>query len=363
MRARLTVACAEIALAVVSTGLASRTAVSQTLPKISFARPEWTSEASFTQLSGMRELTDGRVIVADYQEAEVHLIGVNGKTIAPIGGKGSGPGEYQMPMRLIPLAGDTTLLVDSESRRYLLINKAGKVVATQRFPASLGDDLSQIKGTDAAGRLIFRVSPNPPKPGARAEAAIGRWQRGRQRFDTVTMISVDSPKPELFTAGADDEKQYVGRVRVRFAPVDDWVVAPSGRLAIIHAIPYRVDWLDANRTLVAGEAVTYAPVTVTEADRKNAEPKGPPFVRSYARVKAAFVPECAIPDDMDNIWVPRYEMAGAATRRWDVFSRTGKHLGTVPLASDRMLLAITKRYAYAVRTDDDGLRWIERYAR
>jgi len=223
--------------------------------------------------------------------------------------------------------------------------------------------VGQVRGADPSGRLYFRYHKGGPNPDVPTPETIVRWQRGREHFDTVATITVQHPKPALFTIERSENKTTVGRVNVRFAPVDDWIVAPSGRLAIIHAAPYRVDWVEKNGKLNAGSPVTYTPVVVTEADRKRAEPKGPPFVRTYAKVKSAFMNESSATDDRDNVWVPRYEAAGAASRRWDVFSATGKHLGIVPLSANRTLLTITKRNAYVVRTDDDGLKWLERYAR
>ena len=73
--------------------------------------------------------------------------------------------------------------------------------------------------------------------------------------------------------------------------------------------------------------------------------------------------EFAVVDDQDNVWVPRWEAAGAKQRRWDVFSATGTLRGTVLLPIERRLMTITAQHAYVRYIDSDGLQWIERYAR
>lgn len=335
----------------------------QAVPRISFARPEWTSAESFSDLSSVRELSNGTVLVADQQEAQVHLISTQGKTLSAIGRKGSGPGEYQYPARLIALASDSTLLVDRDARRFLLIDGRGKVVATHPFPNMLAGGAELVFAADVAGRLYFRVSITDKSTGTASDAGIGRWQRGSARFDTVAVLAPEPRKVEPIKIDESKGAKLAGQLRVRFAAVDDWAVAPNGRIAIIHATPYRVDWLEKNGTTTMGTAVAYTPVPVTDQDKKLYEPKGPPFVRPYATVKSPFLSEMAVVDDADNVWIPRFESAGAASRRWDVFGSTGKHLGNVSLSSDRKLLAVTKRFAYVAHTDTDGLKWLERYAR
>ena len=355
-----------LAVAVAFTAIAlsaPRASRAQPLPNVSFARPEWTTEASFSEITSIRVLANGTVVLADAQESQVFLISATGKSAAPIGRKGSGPAEYQSPNRLIALANDTTLVVDRDARRFLLVDGRGRVIGTHQFPEPLADGAEQMMGADGGGRLYFRVSIASEKPGTQAVAAIGRWQRGMERFDTVTMIAIENPKVQQYKNRAFVKGQSWGQPRTLFAPVDDWVVAPSGRIAIIHAVPYRVDWLEKHGTMNKGAPVTYSPVPVAEQDKKLREPKGPPYVRLYAKMKAAFMPESAVADEADNIWVPRNEVAGAASRRWDVFSSTGKHLGAVPIPGNRRLLAVTERHAYLSRTDEDGLRWLERYAR
>lgn len=352
-----------IVLAFSAAGTMAPVAAAQPLPKVSFARADWTSANSFSELSTIRELSNGNVIVADQQELQVHLLSALGKTLAPIGRKGSGPAEYQHPSRLIALANDTTLLVDRDARRFTLIDGRGKFIGTHPFPTLLADGAEKMVASDGGGRLYFRLSMKDKATGTASDAGIGRWQRGSQRFDTVAVLALEQKKVQKIKLDELKDAKLTAQIRLRFGPVDDWAVSPSGRIAMVRATPYRVDWLEKSGTTSRGAAVSYTPVAVTDQDKKRYEPKGPPFIGTYAKVKSPFMGESALADDADNVWVMRNEAAGASTRRWDVFNATGKYLGAVPISSDRRLLAVTKRYAYVARTDGDGLRWLERYSR
>lgn len=147
-----------------------------------------------------------------------------------------------------------------------------------------------------------------------------------------------------------------------FTPEDDWGVAPSGRVAILRAMPYRLDWIETDGRSSEGQVVSATPVPITEADRRLHEPKGPPYRLTYPVTKPPFKAGLVIDAD-DNVWVRRETRANATTQPWDVFSATGRHLGTVSLPTQKRIIAITRRFIYASMTDDDGLRWIEAYRR
>lgn len=344
---------------------AAGSAGAQAAVRFDFSSPQWTSSESFGELFSVRELSGGAVLVTDTRETAVYLVDPSGKRTSPIGQKGNGPAEYRYPFRLLALPGDSTILIDRDARKFLLIDGKGKIVETHAFPPVLGEGVEFIRATDASGRLYFRGAAIVAERSNVKSAPIIRWGRGSSRLDTITTVVLQSsPKvtipKKLLPKGAKD---FVGEANVRFAPVDDWAVAASGRISIIHAAPYRVDWVETNRSMRRGVALPYKPVPVTEQDKRRYEPKGPPYVRRYADVKSPFVADYAVMDASENVWLPRNEPAGSPTRRWDVFDRNGRHVVSVPLTRDRTVIAVTARSAYVVRVDDDGLNWLERYAR
>src|SRR4051794_1606760 len=68
--------------------------------------PDAEYSQTFSVVSGVRPLRDGRVIVADSKEKTVQLVDFAG-TAKPIGRLGRGPGEWLLPNALAALGGDT----------------------------------------------------------------------------------------------------------------------------------------------------------------------------------------------------------------------------------------------------------------
>src|SRR5262245_58488007 len=78
-------------------------------------------EMGFTWLAGVRELADGRVLAVDPGVSGLFLVDFTSASLTQIGRKGQGPEEYSVPGRLYPLPGDSTLLTDFVSRRWLIL--------------------------------------------------------------------------------------------------------------------------------------------------------------------------------------------------------------------------------------------------
>ncbi|MEO7360974.1 MAG: hypothetical protein ABI120_11630 [Gemmatimonadaceae bacterium] len=237
------------------------------------------------------------------------------------------------------------------------------ITKTESFPVAMGAFVDVMVGADRAGRLLFGSKLVSGLDESNGEQPIGRWTRGTDRFETITMFQAEVPTAHPVDLKTPGSKEFASKTREVFAAVDDWSTGSSGRIAIIHALPYRVEWVETNGKRATGRAVPITRVPVTDLDRKLNEPKGPPYVRHYAKLKSPFVSDAAVVDDQDNVWVPRSEAAQFTNRRWDVFSSTGKLRGTVLLPNGRMLKALTATHAYVRYIDSDGLQWIERYKR
>jgi hypothetical protein len=329
---------------------------------LSLSKRDWVSNESFTNVAGMRVLSNLSVLVADAREPAVHMLSSRGQSVRQLGRKGDGPGEYTSPTHILPLPGDSTIVVDKDARRTLLIAPDGKLVRTTPLPRLVANGAGTMAFADARGRLYYgerlAESDNP----ADVSRTIHRWTRTSDRSETVASYRVarQSAPQKISTSFESDLK---GTTRVVYGASDDWVIAPSGNVGIIHANPYRVDWIASDGKTMTGATIAYTPIPVTEDDRRAYEPQGPPYVRTYAAQKPPFEEMSAIVDNAGNLFVARSAPFGATTRLWDVVSPAGKHLNTVTLPITRNLRAVTATHVYAVFTDSNDLLWVERYRR
>lgn len=331
------------------------TMAAQTVPPLRLDRPAWTASQSFTTIVALRELRDGRVLLTDIDDRQLYLIGPTGQTIAPLGRLGSGPVEYTVPTNLVALPGDSTLLLDRDARRFLLIDPAGRIVATTPFPLALTSAAPQLRGADPKGRLYFEARVMSEGPDG--VVSLIRWDRRTGRIDSVATVQLPAPRPVALPGG--------GTMRriMPYTPADDWGVAPSGRVVLVRVDPYRLEWIAFDGTNGRGPIVAANRVLVTNSDKQTREPKGPPFRLQYPESKPPFVAGYTVFGPDDQTLVARYPAAGSATMQWELFDQSGKLVGTQTLASNKRVLAITRRFVYLIRTDSDDLQWLEAYAR
>jgi hypothetical protein len=380
-----------------SPGLVAQSKAALSKPEAEYAEP-------FTDLRGIRELPDGRVLVSDFRDKVVMLVDLKTGTATRIGREGQGPEEYAMPMWLWAQPDGGALLQDMGNRRFLPIGpdgKIGKLVSPPQPPAPAGGAtrpggmmmigaLLDARGTDAQGRLYFQGLPLPASDGAPVDSVpLMRWDRA-QTIDTVGWLPVSGDmRPQIARSGSGD------RVSIRIGGGSAWSkqalwgVAPDGRIALVQPDPYQVTWLS-NGARRPGPVVPYTPIKVTEADKQEyleeqaqvrpmvmaigpggrtaAPPPGAVAAEQEEPVwpdtKPAFTGRDAVRVTPEGqVWVGRTRKAGDPIPVYDVFDGTGRRTGQVTLRPKSRVVGFGQRTVYVVRSDQDDLQYLERYRR
>jgi hypothetical protein len=342
---------------------------------------------SFDLVTSLRELPNGKLLLVDNGPRALLLVDFTGGTQTQIGRNGQGPGEYQFPGELVPYLGDTTLLVDRASRRLLPVSAEGKMGKVIPFP-DMVQGLSEMRGADPRGRLYFQASAFGFGPGSSATAEMPdsttliRWDRGT-KIDTLGKVRL--PATKINTGGTSTQRTIM-IMQQPYAGQDDWAVTREGRIGVVRLGDYHVDWLGdrpAKGTPVKWDPVKVGPaekeafmarsrdtrnrfsVTTGGAGRANAPQ---PRQRTeedfdWPDVKPPFVPRTVYAAPEGDLWVQRSTPARDSVPVYDVFNASGNLAARIALPKGRRLVGLGKGVAYATRTDDDGLQWLERYKR
>ena len=364
----------------------------QSVPVVSLSKPDAEFAEPFDQVTAVRELRDGRVVVADLLAKGVSLADFRTGAATAIGREGQGPGEFAFPSGLVPLPGDTTLLVDPGQRRFLKIAPDGKPVGTVAFPDGLAG-IVNVRGADRQGRIYIQGSLFGGSLGGGAgnaeipdSVAVLRWTPGRTGFDTLGRVKI--PSIARAVSGGANARAVVMRQQP-FSASDDWAVAPDGRVAVARVGDYHVEWLGTPRA--TGPAVRYPKVPVTQADkdaiaRAASDTRGrfsvqvgdgggggggrapsiaPPQLPEpdWPEFKPAFVGNGARMAPNGELWVQRSQPAAAAPL-YDIFDGQGRLVRQVRLQKDTRLVGFGATSVYVARTDTgDDLQYLQRFRR
>lgn len=329
--------------------------------------PSATASEPFSSITAVRELPGGRAIVVDRQEQRVVLLDFGRQTVTPIGRKGSGPGEYQMPTAILTGPGTDSYLADLFAMKIHVVSSDGRIRSTiTKPPENRGIRMPVFfvpGAVDSAGRLYFQRASG----GGSAARDILRWDRSTNQVDRVAEFR------SAMVIGSRQQGKGRGVVSddsPPFTASPGWRVLPDGRVVIVHPAPYHLEVRDGARRLV-GPTRADTPIPVTAAERaayraaQGKDATGPIADRDFPAVLPPFLGQESILASPDNeVWVLRTRAAADPTPRYDIFDATGRLVATAALRPHSRVVGFGSGTLYVARQDPaDDLWYLERYRR
>ena len=347
-------------------------------PLVTLSRPLAELEEPLDRVYSVAELRDGRVVATDLMGPSITLVDFGAGTAVPLGRTGAGPNEYRMPERVIAGAGDSLFVVDVGQRRFLRIAPDGKVAGVLPFPEKAG--FGRFRGADRLGRFYFegrrlRDAHDGPEAAPADSVPVVRWDPKTDRLDTMALVLVPPlAKPSEGSAGG---RTVIMSRPEPFSPQDEWAVTPDGRVALVRATPYRVDWRMPDGRRAGGPVIPYEKVRVTQADRDRIL-KGsgqaqlstgakiamapPPDDLKWPAFKPPFAAASALVTPDGKVWVQRAGAEGAAPV-YDEFDEAGRLVRRIAVAKGSRVVGFGKGVVYVARPDEDDLMHLQRFAR
>jgi len=348
---------------------------------------------AFSYLSGVRELPDGRLFAADPLSQVLLRVDMDAGTADTLGRVGGGPGEYQQPDAVFPLPGDSTLLVDIGRTYLTVIGPDGAFHDGHSMALPSEEGMPTIilpEALDAMGRIYYQ-GMGGMRSGPQDSISVSRYDRATNTSEVIARAWRTEP---IITRSGDN----VSMSRPRMVPNDDWGVGEDGRVAVVRANGYSVEWLMPDGSVITGPETPFEAIPISHADKEaNLEESSgsglsisvmmtssggtnmqmsrggsmgggdgpsvedqtwgetfPPFRDRSARVSPA-----------NDLWVQRW-LPVDRDPLMDVFGPDGVLKGSVVTPRGAELVGFGHGpqgadVAYFVRTDEVGLQWLERY--
>ena len=367
-------------------GVVLALALIQTGPGLAAIRPSGPDVLphQFSLIRGLRELPDGRVLVSDWIEEVVAVADFRSATVHPLGRKGSGPLEYRLPGTLLPLPGDSTLLLDEGNGRFAVIGPDLRIARSWSNNRPGAGHSIYPRAVDRQGRIYFTIPrwADRTPPGGDS-ASVARWTPEGDRVERLVTILGSAPRKN---------SRVPGHPNIMFSPQDGWQADADGRIAVVRSDRYRIESRAPDGRVTSGPATPHTPLRTTRRDRtdfvarflnssaisgrgEGASGLGqlPAAMKSreaiermvetqeFAPVRPAFTDRgpWLAPDGV--LWVERSVPSGAAAL-YDRFDRNGVRRAPVALTAGRRLIAVGARGIYVAAVDADGIETLERYA-
>lgn len=364
----------------------------QQVQAITLRAPLAEHEEPLSEAGGLRELRDGRVLVVDSRERLIVLFDFANGTATRVSRQGAGPLEYRIPGPLVSV-GDTVMMLDVMQQRLLVIDPNGAPVRTQRL-ASTGDAITSLAragviiAADARGRFYSEsrgmTIVTGKMPVMSDTIALVRWAKYGAQGDTLAIRVEPASMPKMDMANRSSVGMKVPIVA--YQPHDAWAVFRDGTVAIVRVADYHSEWIAPDGRRTVGGRLAHSPVPVTERDKERmrkttreayewglklgmsmagASGQKMPKISleleepsPWPRVKPPFSSARAAPDG--RLWVAR-ATADDDVAEYDVVAPGGRLEKRVRFPRGVTLAGFGTDMLYAVRKDEDDLRYLQRY--
>jgi hypothetical protein len=368
---------------------AATTYVSAQRPSIITLRPANAllnvEDEQFTAITSVRELSDGRVLVADRGENRIALVDLAMNRSSTVGRTGDGPAEYRTVGWLFPLRGDSTLLTDAGARRWLILDGA-RIVETIPFDRGLTQSLgAALSGTDRLGHVLglVGIAHSAAAPARRENAdslGVILASRSGLKRDTIARIRGRGSAGLCLTARGRPARRFVSTCNP-IATEDLTLLFPDGWVAVVTAEPYRVTWRDPNGRWTQGVPLAYERVALDDREKcallgrsggigigTTCNSSGyawpatiPPFLSlPAARLSAPFSPT-ALATPEGNLLIRTTPTLRNEGTNYDVIDRRGILLSRLVLPANQALVGFGMHSVYIVETTELGLLRLQRH--
>ena len=342
----------------------------------------------FSQVHGVLEMRDGRVLVLDRLEGNVRLADLRTGVSAVLGRLGEGPGEYRAAHELVPLGGDSVGIVDGTLPRILVITRTGElggfVSPYSNHPETKA--MLSIRAGDGRGWFYGNASSLRLTGDGTLQltdsAAIMRWKPATEPADLVARYY--SPPPAGSRATASGSLVHTPGTVAALSPSTVWVVGADGRVAVVSGAPYQVQFIETDGRRRIGPVIPFAKVAINDSiknayqsdmsrpqmtvvvdgGRTTTERSVPPLFRitNWASEVPPFRGGAFIAFAPNGeLWIQRttFRREGA---RYDVIGPGGSLVDRVRLPEGHRVVGFGRDGMYVVRRDADDLEFVQRRA-
>jgi len=360
-------------------------------------------EEGFGYLSAVRELPDGRVLVADPLGQILAAIDLKTGAMETWGREGGGPGEWKQPDAVFALPDGQTLLVDLGNGRLSTIADDGTFLETYPIARGGGNAGGGRRGGGAAGgRRMVMSSPTMLLP--RVIDSKGGIYFSARSFGspndstTVTRATLESQETTAYGKVKPQEMRQsstgAGNVQITPLPMtarDDWAAGTDGTLVYVRSDGYYLEIVRPDGSTVRGpeqdvdllrpsddDKVAYlerqssAGIQMqmsmnTDGERQMSMARGggrggDPDINQLewpSRMPAFRAGSTAVAPD-GRIFVGRMVHAGDPSL-FDIFDQNGKLVGHTEFGPNTSIVGFgANGVIYITEADMFGLQWLKR---
>ena len=342
-------------------------------PQLTIGSISGDPDQELDQVTGAVRLAGDRIVVANGGRMELLFYDRNGVLLRRVGGRGSGPGEFQSLEWVARVGPDSVLALDVRGQRISYFDGSGNFVRSVRLEPNARLSFPRPVGFFADGSILGEKGPfvlggDPP---------AGRVLRDPQPLfhissdgRTVTELGSFPGSEQVIVpagprGGLERRSRPFGRETVSAAAGDRFYVADNekyeirvfsmtGRLIRIIRKETMPVPLEASRVQAYEDSVIATTEERARPQMRTVFATMPPPPPTYP----AFAPAIRVDADL-NLWVKESEQPGEVRCSWSVFSSSGEFLGLVEMPPAIEVLEIGSDYVLGLHRDEFDIEYVQ----
>lgn len=336
-------------------------------PDLIIGIAEGDDEYQLFRVEGSAILPDGRIVAVNGGTQEIRFFDGEGRYIETVGGRGSGPGEFQMPQLVRPPSAAGELLIwDPMLSRFTLLDRSGSVIETIRPDVMV----RTAAGWDGRGVVLSFHSS--------ATVGVGSPEGIMPNVVTFEVVPLKGgePIPVAEVSGRVYHAQIRGQPWFRRVPFDPEPAstAGSGAFYFTTGATAEIQAYDSGGDLVRIVRVQRAPeplhrpdfteVVDTQLEGMRDENLRREWRAHYGRMP---VPE-SVPvyrglliDAERFLWAEHFRTRVGDPAVWSVFDPEGAVLGTIQTPPGLLIYQIGEDFLFGRVRDELGVERLVRF--
>ena len=347
--------------------LVTRVLESQETTRLVLQGANATLDEEFTEITWVRELRDGRVLIGDRRDNRVVLVDLSRRTIVPVGRAGQGPGEYSRAQRIWSIGGDSSVMVDGV-QRWLMFEGARIVATLSQADAAVAATRQTVRGTDSLGN-VYTAGTVAGQNGPMGDStAILRISRSTGRVDTLgrllAVVARQTSEP--------DKNGFFSFQVPTIQVAEELVPFADGWIAIARLNPYRVDWRSPDGTWTRRARLPVPSVAMDDREKRSLlerlasdNGKAPQPITSITdwppSVPPWRSPNALFPAPDGRVVIPRLPSADHLESRYDIVNRQGKFDGQLAMPLRERIVGFGSNSVFVAAIDDNGIQRLRRH--
>jgi hypothetical protein len=331
--------------------------------------------AALFQVGDALRLADGRIVVSNGGSSDVRYYSADGGHLGTSGRRGSGPGEFQRPQRLVPLSGDSVLVADAFNGRLTVLDSAGAFVRdfllTETGPGAV------VVGRMSDGTFMATQSVT----------ARGEFRSGFQRLPVIfvrlsavgaiqdTVVSVPGTEATIRMEGTPGKIESIRSIQIVRPPyTKQTLFAAAGDVLAVatqEAPEVRLFGLDGalRRIIRTGTPMPAVTEAHLEAWHERSRQSMPKELQAQARQRPEWPdagkvvpPFGAIEiDDAGNLWLADYDDRLSPPGEWSIHDADGRLLARARVPATFRPMHIGRDFLLGVERDELDVEHVRMY--